>query len=51
MPILLMIKIRTSRVLLVVKKKYVSYLNYDKSCKFVFLSDRVFTLGNELGKA
>jgi hypothetical protein len=20
-----------------------SYLNYDKSCKFVFLSDRVFT--------
>jgi hypothetical protein len=27
-----------------------SYLNYDKSCKFVFLSDHVFTLGNELGK-
>jgi hypothetical protein len=27
-----------------------SYLNYDKSCKFVFLSDRVFTLGNVLGK-
>ena len=48
--ILLVIKIRTSRILLVVKKNTCSesYLNYDKSCKFVFLSDRVFTLGNEL---
>ena len=27
------------------------YLNYDKSCKFAFLSDRVFTLGNELWKS
>ena len=33
-----------------VKRATESYLNYDKSCKFVFLSDRIFTLGNELVK-